>query len=138
MHLFGGERRKEDVHFVERLAKEAGVRVLMTTVDLATDHRWDLANEETQHEIMSMMSGYVDLLLVGPPCSTVSRARHIRNHVGVRPVRLRNCFWGRQDLNHERARVQEANTLYKHSMALCDRILLYGGSYLGTSRRPRS
>ena len=100
MHLFGGERRKEDVHdFVERLAEEAGVRVLMTTVDLATDHRWDLANEETQHELMSMMSGYVDLLLLGPSCSTVSRARRIRNHVGVRPVRFRNCFWGRRDLN---------------------------------------
>ena len=132
MHLFGGERRKEDVHdFVERLAEEAGIKVLMTTVDLATDHRWDLANEETQHEIMSMMSGYVDLLLLGPPCSTVSRARHIRNHVGVRPVRFRNCFWGRHDLNrYERARVQEANILYKHSMALCDRISSYGGSYI--------
>ena len=132
MHLFGGERRSEDVQaFVERFAEEAGISVLMATVDLATDHRWNLAREDTQHELLGMMSGFVDLLLLGPPCSTVSRARHLRNSVGIRPVRLRSCFWGRPGLKaHEQARVDEANTLYKHSMALCDRISLYGGGFL--------
>ncbi|CAE7879885.1 unnamed protein product [Symbiodinium sp. KB8] len=66
MHLFGGERRAEDVHsFVEEYADEAGVTVLMATVDLATDFRWDLAREDTQHELLGMMSGFVDLLLLG-------------------------------------------------------------------------
>ncbi|CAE7309115.1 unnamed protein product [Symbiodinium sp. CCMP2592] len=132
MHLFGGERRLNDVqHFAERFAEEAGLTVLFATVDLATDHRWDLAREDTQHELLGMMSGFVDLLMLGPPCSTVSRARHADNSVGVRPVRFRDCFWGRPDLlHHERARVEEANVLYKHSMALCDRISLYGGSFL--------
>ena len=132
MHLFGGERRSEDVHsFVEEYADEAGVTVLMATVDLATDSRWDLAREDTQHELLGMMSGFVDLLLLGPPCSTVSRARHSTNVMGIRPVRLRDCFWGRSDLKvHERARVEEANVLYKHSMALCDRVSLYGGGFL--------
>ncbi|OLP75372.1 hypothetical protein AK812_SmicGene44843 [Symbiodinium microadriaticum] len=132
MHLFGGERRSEDVQaFVERFAEEAGISVLMATIDLATDYRWDLAREDTQHELLGMMSGFVDLLLLGPPCSTVSRARHLRNSVGIRPVRLRSCFWGRPGLKaHEQARVEEANTLYKHSMALCDRISLYGGGFL--------
>ncbi|CAE7785716.1 unnamed protein product, partial [Symbiodinium microadriaticum] len=75
MHLFGGERCAEDVHsFVEEYADEAGVTVLMAMVDLATDFRWDLAREDTQHELLGMMSGFVDLLLLGPPCSTVSRA----------------------------------------------------------------
>ena len=49
MHLFGGERRSGDIHFnhffVESLAEEAGLTVLVATVDLATDHRWDLARE---------------------------------------------------------------------------------------------
>ena len=112
-------------------ADEAGVTVLMATVDLATDFRWDLAREDTQHELLGMMSGFVDLLLLGPPCSTVSRARHSTNVMGIRPVRLRDCFWGRSDLKvHERARVEEANVLYKHSMALCDRVSLYGGGFL--------
>ncbi|CAE7904063.1 unnamed protein product, partial [Symbiodinium sp. KB8] len=102
MHLFGGERRSEDVQaFVERFAEEAGISVLMATVDLATDYRWDLAREDTQHELLGMMSGFVDLLLLGP---------------GLKA--------------HEQARVEEANTLYKHSMALCDRISLYGGGFL--------
>ena len=93
MHLFGGERRLEDIHFfVERLAEEAGLTVLMATVDLATDHRWDLAREDTQHELLGMMSGFVDLLILGPPCSTVSRARHVSNSLGVRPVRFRDNF----------------------------------------------
>ncbi|CAE7522621.1 unnamed protein product, partial [Symbiodinium microadriaticum] len=132
MHLFGGERCSEDVQaFVERFAEEAGISVLMATIDLATDYRWDLAREDTQHELLGMMSGFVDLLLLGPPCSTVSRARHLRNSVGIRPVRLRSCFWGRPGLKvHEQARVEEANTLYKHSVALCDRISLYGGGFL--------
>eukprot|EP00439_Symbiodinium_sp_Y106_P030950 s4025_g3.t1 len=132
MHLFGGERRLEDIHFfVERLAEEAGLTVLMATVDLATDHRWDLAREDTQHELLGMMSGFVDLLILGPPCSTVSRARHASNSLGVRPVRFRDNFWGRPDLRpHERSRVEEANALFKHSMALCDRIALHGGCFL--------
>ncbi|CAE7791178.1 unnamed protein product [Symbiodinium sp. CCMP2592] len=132
MHLFGGERRTGDIHhFVERFAEEAGLTVLIASVDLATDYRWDLAREDTQQELLGMMSGFVDLLVLGPPCSTVSRARHTRNSAGIRPVRFRDCFWGRPDLlPHERARVEEANVLFKHSMALCDRISLYGGSSL--------
>ncbi|CAE7504813.1 unnamed protein product [Symbiodinium sp. CCMP2592] len=88
MHLFGGERRVNDQHFAERFAEEAGLTVLFATVDLATDHRWDIAREDTQHELLGMMSGFVDLLMLGPPCSTVSRARHADNSVGVRPVLL--------------------------------------------------
>ena len=49
MHSFGGERRSEDVQaFVERFAEEAGISVLMATIDLSTDYRWDLAREDTK------------------------------------------------------------------------------------------
>ena len=49
MHLFGGERCSEDVQaFVERFAEEAGISVLMATIDLSTDYRWDLAREDTK------------------------------------------------------------------------------------------
>ena len=45
-------------------------------------------NVRTFHEILQMLDGYVDIILGGPPCSTVSRARHNRRRSGPRPATI--------------------------------------------------
>ncbi|CAJ1412671.1 unnamed protein product, partial [Effrenium voratum] len=76
MIFFAGERRQDDIQSqVERMAKVRNISVSVISVDLATDDRWDLASKETFHVILQMMKGFVDIVLGGPPCATVSRAR---------------------------------------------------------------
>ncbi|CAE7243914.1 unnamed protein product [Symbiodinium sp. CCMP2592] len=61
MNFFGGERTDGDVQeYVEKLAAEANLKVLMITVDLGCDSRWDVAQPETFHDIMRMLEGYID------------------------------------------------------------------------------
>ena len=53
----------------------------------------------------------------------MSRARFNRKHLGPRPVRFRDQFWGRNDLTkHEYVRVVESNTLYVNSLGLMERV----------------
>ena len=75
--------------------------------------------------------GLLDGVGGGPPCSSVSRARHIRRRPGPRPVRGRHeGFWGLPDLTPaEHARVAEANTLWLNFWALCEAVTGRGGLY---------
>ena len=132
MSFFSGERRCGDIHhFVEQQAKAADIPILMISIDLAVDARWDLANDETFHSIMKMTRGFVDIVIGGPPCSTVSRARFNRTHQGPRPVRFRWCIWGRPDLTTaEKSRVDEANKLWINYMAVCESVSGQGGAHL--------
>ena len=132
MIFFAGERRQDDIQSqVERMAKERNISVSVISVDLATDDRWDLASKETFHVILQMMKGFVDIVLGGPPCATVSRARFNRQCQGPRPVRFRWCVWGRKDLTTcEEARVREANGLWLHYMAICESVSGQGGAHL--------
>ncbi|CAJ1363657.1 unnamed protein product, partial [Effrenium voratum] len=85
MIFFAGERRQDDIQSqVERMAKVRNIPVSVISVDLATDDRWDLASKETFHVILQMMKGFVDIVLGGPPCATVSRARFNRQCQGPR------------------------------------------------------
>lgn len=133
MRFFAGERRKGDVEqYVHELAQEHGIEVLMISIDLATDHRWDFTLPRTFHAIMQLAEeGLIDGTLGGPPCSTVARSRHVWIPNGPRPLRFRWCIWGRADLEPcEKARVQEANTLWLNYMAICERISSRGGAHL--------
>ncbi|CAE7462480.1 unnamed protein product [Symbiodinium microadriaticum] len=115
MYFFGGERRDGDVQeHVEKLAAEANLKVLMITVDLGCDSRWDVAQPETFHEIMRMLEGYVDIIVGGPPCSTVSRARHRRGGLTTA----------------ESGRLREANRLWLHFMMACEKVSARGGCHL--------
>ena len=76
----------------------------MISVDLAVDDRWDLGNVRTFHEILQMLDGYVDIILGGPPCSTVSRAGHNRRRSGPRPLRFRWCVFGEDRTLHGQKR----------------------------------
>ena len=132
MNFFAGERRAGDIQsYVESLSFARKIPILMISVDLASDDRWDLSDHRTFHEILQMLDGYVDIILGGPPCSTVSRARHNRRAGGPRPLRFRWCIWGRSDLTFaEQARVRESNILWAHFMLACERVSGRGGAHL--------
>eukprot|EP00438_Fugacium_kawagutii_P019968 Skav222678 [mRNA] locus=scaffold1471:8076:12526:- [translate_table: standard] len=133
IHMFGGERRVEDIQFfLEQLCAAHELSLLMLTVDLADDPGWDFTNPRLLHMLLSLAEeGLIDLWLGGPPCSTVARARHVPLPGGPRPLRFRWALWGRHDLRpYERARVQEANTLWLNFLAVAEAVASRGGGYL--------
>ena len=77
MHLFAGSRRKGDLEdCLQQAASAAGLSLLMLSVDIADDPRWDLAVPETFVRLRELVSeALVDAVLGGPPCSTWSKLR---------------------------------------------------------------
>ena len=134
MHFFAGDRRPGDIHeWLDKLAQRNGLAVEIISIDLATDPLWDLTCPNTFHKIMMLIEeGLVDLVLGGPPCSTVARSRHrALPGGGPRPLRFRWCLWGRSDLRpHERARLEEANTLWINYLTICEGVGVRGGAWL--------
>ena len=132
MLLFSGERREGDLaHWLYALAWEAGFQILVLTADLREDEGWDLACPKTFARLYQLCAeGLVDIIFGGPPCSTVSRARHNFIQGGPRPLRFRDCPWGRPDLTAaESALVATANTLWINFLALSEAVVKAGGAY---------
>ena len=119
-------------HRVARFSLACGFLVLFLSADLADDPNWDFSLPETFHAIASLcVEGLVDVWLAGPPCSTVSRLRHLCVKGGPRPVRSRSRPWGLRDLSpHELSRVTEANTLWINTMAVAEMVSSRGGGHL--------
>ena len=133
IHMFGGERRSEDIQFfLEQLCAAQGLQLLMLTVDLADDPGWDFADPKLLHKLLALAEeGLIDLWFGGPPCSTVARARHVPLPGGPRPLRFRWALRGRHDLRpHERERVREANALWLNFLAIAEAVASRGGGYL--------
>ncbi len=131
MHFFCGERRHGDIEYWLNSLK-GDLQVSMVSIDLANDADWDFTNPCTYHKIMQLIEeGLVDVVLGGPPCSTVARSRHVPLQGGPRPLRFRWCIWGRHDLwPHELERVREANTLWINYMSVCENVAARGGAWL--------
>ncbi len=133
IHMFAGERRKEDVqHYLEELMDQHDLRLLMISVDLAMDENWDFSNPVTYSKIMGLAEeGLIDIFFGGPPCSTVARSRFVHIPGGPRPLRFRWALWGRADLYPaERLRVEEANMLWLNFMSVAEAVASRGGAYL--------
>ena len=133
IHMFGGERRKQDIQeFLELYMEQHGLQLLMISVDLAMDAGWDFSNPATFSKILGLAEeGLIDAFLGGPPCSTVARSRFVRIPGGPRPLRFRWALWGRADLfPAERVRVEEANVLWLNFMAVAEAVASRGGAYL--------
>ena len=134
MHFFAGDRRQGDVHeWLHRIADRDGIEIEVISIDLAHDPLWDLTCPNTYHKIMLLVEeGLIDIVLGGPPCSTVARSRHrALPGGGPRPLRFRWCVWGRCDLRpHERARLEEANTLWINYLSVCEGVGARGGAWL--------
>lgn len=55
VYMFAGERREHDIQqCLEELCCEAGIRLLMLSVDLAVDPLWDFTNPSTVHQMMQL------------------------------------------------------------------------------------
>ncbi len=133
VHMFAGERRSGDIQeFLEQMMKDAGLTLLMLSVDLAEDPLWDFRRPSTVHAMMELAEeGLIDVWLGGPPCSTVARSRHVPMQGGPRPLRFRWALWGRGDLRpYEKERVEEANELWINFWMMCDTVSARGGAYL--------
>lgn len=133
MHFFAGERRTEDVEaWLTKHCCNENLQLLMISVDLATDNNWDFTIPATYHAIMELVEeGLVDVVIGGPPCSTVSRSRHVYMVGGPRPLRFRHCLWGRPDLKPwEKARLDESNILWLNYMSVCEGVSIRGGAHL--------
>jgi hypothetical protein len=128
---FAGEHVQGDIQeFLQSFCATDHIKVLIVSIDLATDARWELAYLPSFHTLLSLTEqGFIDVWLGGPPSATVSAARHISG--GPRPLRFHERFWGRADLRyHERERVREANILHLHFLALCEAASVRGGAHL--------
>ena len=136
MHLFGGERRRDDIQErMEERAKEEDLKLLFLTADLAVDINWDLASPETFAALLDLCEGgLVDCLVGGPPCATwsVARFRVIEGERGPRPLRDRYDYaWGLPNLKpYEQERVREANVLMLNLLCLCEAVAKRGGAYV--------
>ena len=133
VHMFAGERRKNDVQeYLEILMEQQGLKLLMISVDLAMDAEWDFSNPNTYSKILGLAEeGLIDVFFGGPPCSTVARSRFVRIPGGPRPLRFRWALWGRADLfPSERIRVEEANVLWLNFMSVAEAVASRGGGYL--------
>ena len=133
MHFFAGERRPDDVEaWLSRRCDEEDLKLLMISIDLATDSNWDFTIPASYHAIMELVDeGLIDVAIGGPPCSTVSRSRHVFIPGGPRPLRFRHCLWGRPDLKPwEKSRLEESNVLWLNFMSVCEGVSSRYGAHL--------
>lgn len=92
MRFFAGDRREGDVEtWLDALGQQHPFSFACISIDLAHDPLWDLTVPSTFHKIMQLIEeGMIDLVLGGPPCSTVARSRHVAlPGGGPRPLRFR-------------------------------------------------
>ncbi len=111
------------------MAQEALLWPFFTTVDLATDPDWDVADPRTFHRLSEAIEeGLVDAVLGGPPCATWSRARFLPTP-GPRPVRTRGEHaWGMPGLSAaEQERVDESDVLTINCLAMMEGCSSRGG-----------
>lgn len=132
MHFFAGERRPDDVEaWLTKRCNEEKLQLLMISVDFATDSNWDFTIPATYHAIMQLVEELIDMVMGGPPCSTVSRSRHVFMVGGPRPLRFRRCLWGRSDLKPwEKSRLDESNILWLNYMSVCEGVSTRSGAHL--------
>ncbi len=98
MHLFAGCRREGDLEdWLARLAEEAGLKLLILSIDLADDPVWDLSEPETFMRLRELVAeSLIAAVFGGPPGAMWSRLRFRAR--GLRPLRFRGALWGRADV----------------------------------------
>ena len=113
LHLCSGRRREGDVQYwLERLAGEASVDVLVVSVDPAIDRvRGNAAHpDNVGFWLHAIWCGVVVGLLEGPPCETWSQSRYGDDTVEV--LRALDTPWGRSGLKpRQYAQLRMANIL---------------------------
>ena len=130
--LFSGPRRPNDVQaWVERLAPDYGVKVLVISSDAEGPWPLDFADPQSFASLSELVEeGAVDGAGGGSPCNTWSRLRFLPG--GPRPLRMRGKWaWGLPDLTPtEQERVNEGNVLAVNFITLCAKVSARGGVHL--------
>ena len=130
--LFSGPRRPDDIQeWVERLAPDYGVKVLVISSDVEGPWPLDFADPQSFASLSELVEeGAVDGTGGGSPCNTWSRLRFLPG--GPRPLRMRGKWaWGLPDLTPtERERVNEGNVLAVNFITLCEKVSARGGVHL--------
>ncbi len=90
LYLFAGPERHADVKFhLQTPAASEGIDLLMTEFDILRERPQDLtADDVWQQPLEKLRTGVFDFVVMVPPCNTFSRARHNRQHLGPKPLRL--------------------------------------------------
>ena len=98
LHLCSGYRRVGDVEWWLRLrADELEMELEVWSLDLAVHPSMDLTDQAFVDYIVNLSrAGFFHAVIVGPPCSTWSRAKFRPG--GPRPLRTRSEPWGKPDI----------------------------------------
>ena len=72
LHLFGGERRHDDLHgCLEVEAAKGSLPIRVYTLDLFENAQWDLSKPEVVFQVLTAVGdGPVCGIVAGPPCAT--------------------------------------------------------------------
>ena len=104
VYVFAGHRRRADVReHLQRFADLHGITLRMREFDILMDERHDVLDEAFWNELVTFIHELKpDCVVVTPPCSTYSRARHFyKQSPGPRPIRSRQHPLGFPWLSHK-------------------------------------
>ena len=92
----------------------------MTEFDILRDRSQDLTADGVWQQVWDQLhAGIFDFVIMAPPCNTFSRARHNRQHLGPKPLRLLEYPRGFPWLKSTDAqKVEVANLLVDRSLQL--------------------
>ena len=131
--MFAGPERHADIkHYLTDIANSKGITLEMVEFDILRDKSQDLTSDSAWETVWSRVcAGEFDFVILAPPCNTFSRARHNKQFVGPRPLRLleypRGFPWLKQS---DAEKVQEANLLVDRSFLICHKCVELGMGFL--------
>ena len=139
LHLCSGYRRLGDVErWLRSRAEEENLQLEVWSIDLAVHPDMDFTKAEVVARIVSASrAGAFHAVIVGPPCSTWSRAR-FRKGNGPRILRTRSEPWGRTDIRFtpsERSKLDLGTALLRASLDIIEAVCLAGS--MGLLKHPR-
>lgn len=114
VYVFAGHRRRADVReHLQHFADTHGFALRMFEFDILMDEKHDVLDDEFWTELVRFVKGLRPFaMLVTPPCSTYSRARHFyKQSPGPRPIRSRQFPLGFPWLKAKDRRKAEQGTL---------------------------
>jgi hypothetical protein len=120
LYCFSGLPRRGDIkHCLELLSEFTLYNIHMTELDIRRNAKHNLLCISLQEQLLRQVShGDFEVLIISPPCTTWSRARH--RHPGPRPLRDIDAPLGLQGLlPFETLQLTEGTDLALWSISMC-------------------
>ena len=120
LQIFAGRCRRSDIgECLRHLAVVDGFTLHIHEVDICRGKQHDVLDEHVWARILQIVDEF-DVLIISPPGSTWSRARHNRGSPDPHPLRNAAYPWGFPWLSSENwAQVRQGNEFVKKSFHLC-------------------